>query len=46
MPAVGTEDVHEFPDLKPGPTLEDIQTGGLDPEVQVKIEVGYMPIFG
>ena len=40
MPAVRAEDVHQFPDLKPGPTLEDIQDGRLDPEVQVKIEVG------
>lgn len=45
MAAVGSEDVHQFPDLKPGPAREDIQDRRLNPEVQVKIEVGYMPIL-
>ncbi len=40
MPTVGTEDVHQFPDLKLDPALDDIQDRRFDPEVQVKIEVG------
>jgi hypothetical protein len=40
MPAIGAADVHQFPDLKPDPALEGIQDRRLDPEVQVKIEVG------
>jgi hypothetical protein len=46
MLAIWAEDVHQFPDLKARPPLEDIQAGWIDPKVQVKIEVGQMPIFG
>jgi hypothetical protein len=46
MPAVGPEDIHQFPYLKSAPALEDMQDRRFDPEVQIKIEVSQMPVFG